>query len=87
MKTLRINLHLRSDTASKLFDALVDLPPRPRAEFLRKIAEIGLQCTLGQSTYTATAPHSELARHHGTREHSNETFGDDLASVLGDNVA
>ncbi len=48
MTMLRINLHIRSDVSPRLYAALAVMPPRPRAELLRKLAELGLQIESGQ---------------------------------------
>ncbi len=43
MKRLRINLHVREDVSPALYRALAPMAPKPRAERLRAIAEVGLQ--------------------------------------------
>jgi len=48
MKVLRINLHIRSDVSPRLYEALSRLPPRPRAELLRRLAELGLHVQRGE---------------------------------------
>jgi hypothetical protein len=48
MTVLRINLHIRADVSPQLQAALADMPPRPRAERLRRLAELGLQIESGQ---------------------------------------
>lgn len=85
MKTLRINLHIRSDVSPKLFEALASMPPRPRAERLRKLAELGLQIEGGQlqgcGAGPATAKSASTAL---VTDGSRETFGSDLVGLLGD---
>lgn len=85
MTVLRINLHIRVDVSRVLHAALADMPPRPRAERLRKLAEIGLQVESGRlpgrAIDLATAK-SPMAAH--VSNGSNEIFSSDLANLIGD---
>jgi hypothetical protein len=84
MKMLRINLRIRDDVSPRLYEALASLPPHPRAELLRKLAERGLQ--------PVELPHSESGRDGvpidpGTQDDSQlsdrAAFGDELVRVVG----
>lgn len=84
MRMLRINLHIRDDISPRLYEALVNLPPRPRAELLRKLAECGLRPVAppDSRSYTDSVPlppssedHSELS--------DRAAFGDELVRVVG----
>lgn len=85
MTVLRINLHIRFDVSQVLHAALAGMPPRPRAERLRKLAELGLQVESGQlqglTTGTATSKFASVAH---ASNGSNDTFSSDLANLLGD---
>ncbi len=92
MKTLRINLHIRSDVSPRLFEALSKLPPRPRAEFLRKIAELGLQLTEGPAPSSSDmlvpmrdprGPNLPTAGSDSTQE----GFGDDITNLIGSTLS
>lgn len=86
MKTLRINLHIRSDVSPKLYQTLVAIPPRPRAEFLRRVSEMGLQASEnsrfspGNPVAIAQTVHNEDAAGVGS---ARQNFGDDIANVVG----
>ncbi len=89
MKTLRINLHIRGDVSPKLFEALASMPPRPRAERLRKLAELGLQIESGQlhsmTVSPCRTPAPVMQASASALEDSEavaDRFGDDLASLL-----
>jgi len=78
MTTLRINLHIRDDVSPLLYQVLAALPPKPRAEFLRKIADIGLrhmQSPLPSTSASAILPSTASAD-------TADCFGDDLAQLL-----
>lgn len=88
MSILRINLHVRSDVSPHLFQALILLPPRPRAEFLRRIAERGLQIECGSALApesSQTRAPSEVPDKHPKLAPAQvpDTFGEDLASIIG----
>ncbi len=88
MSTLRINLHIRDDVSPFLYQTLVILPPRPRAELLRRIAEIGLRTehNPGSSPETSKAividkrPETSISRE---SDQASDFFGDDLFSAIG----
>lgn len=84
MRMLRINLHIRDDVSPRLYEALVDLPPRPRAELLRKLAECGLRpvalpdsrsCPDRVPIHPRSEDDSELS--------DRAAFGDELVRVVG----
>lgn len=89
MTVLRINLHIRVDVSQVLHAALVGMPPRPRAERLRKLAELGLQTENGQlhllnggscgtSASVRLTPSSAIE----PSAIATDEFGDDLANLL-----
>lgn len=84
MKMLRINLRIRDDVSPRLYEALTGLPPRPRAELLRKLAELGLQpvtpTTLRHRQNESTAATDPQAVDPSDRD----AFGDELVRVVGD---
>lgn len=89
MSILRINLHIRSDVSPKLFEALANMPPRPRAERLRKLAELGLQiesCQLHSMTVSSCGTPAPVMQVSASALEDPEVvadgFGDDLASLL-----
>lgn len=88
MKTLRINLHIRDDVAPRLYVALAVMPPRPRAELLRKLAELGLQIESGQlhslrvDSNHLKAPSAEASAVE-VADNATEGFGNDLAGLVG----
>lgn len=87
MSTLRINLHIRSDVVPRLYAALATMPPKPRAEFLRKIAELGLQIAhrpapSSENSKTMVAnpdPHAQTDR---AVDSAPDAFGADLVSAI-----
>lgn len=89
MTILRINLHIRVDVSQVLHAALVGMPPRPRAERLRKLAELGLQIESGQlhslnggsCGTSASAMRTSLPALKPSGIATDE-FGDDLANLL-----
>ena len=92
MKMLRINLHIRNDVSPKLFEALANLPPRPRAEFLRKIAELGLHLTESPAPSPIhtpvpmrgpSGPHEPMAGSDSTQV----GFGDDINNLIGSTLS
>ncbi len=87
MSILRINLHIRYDVSPKLFEALSKLPPRPRAEYLRKVAEFGLQVTTS-STHVTPAWTGDLkcASAEITADSEKDNFGNDLVGLLGNDL-
>lgn len=86
MTTLRINLHIREDISPRLFQALVNIPPRPRAELLRKIAELGLQIEDGRldslDSRRSSVPASSEQASAVASGHGAPGFGDDLAGLV-----
>lgn len=85
MKMLRINLRIRADASPRLYAALSDLPPRPRAELLRRLAEIGLH------PFSVSAPLSQHQEPNagvpvppGGSAADREVFGAELLRVVGD---
>lgn len=86
MKVLRINLHVREDISPRLFQALVNIPPRPRAELLRRIAELGLQIGDGRldslDSRRSAAPASSEQASAVVPGHGTPGFGDDLAGLV-----
>ena len=91
MSTLRINLHIRDDVSPYLYQTLIILPPRPRAEFLRRIAEIGLRTghNPGSSPETSKAIviDSRPAPHDGrVSDPTSHFLGDDLFSAIRDSL-
>lgn len=88
---LRINLLIRRDVAPHLYAVLAPMPPKPRAEFLRKIAELGLRL---QQEGRLPPPSIEVQAALGDRgsdaltqkrpHADSEAFGDQLMSVVGD---
>jgi hypothetical protein len=87
VKVLRINLHIRSDISPKLYEALSRLPPRPRAEFLRKIADCGLQVA-ASSTHVAPmrTDDSMSANQPITTNSVPDNFSNDLVGLLGNDL-
>ena len=86
MSVLRINLHIRSDVSPKLFEALSKLPPRPRAEFLRRIAELGLQFTEGRASTSSCISVPSRAPAAGS-DSAQENFGDDITNLIGSTLS
>jgi hypothetical protein len=82
MNALRINLFIRPDVSPKLHDALSKLPPRPRAELLRKIAEIDLQVTVFPPDHIAASNHSAIAAGQISTPAAEGSLGSDLMSVV-----
>lgn len=89
MRTLRINLHIRYDVSPRLHVALASMLPRPRAERLRKLAELGLQIESGQlhslTIGSSGAPTLAMQASPTAPEASGivtEEFGNDLLSLL-----
>lgn len=84
MKMLRINLRIRDDVSPRLFETLANLPPRPRAELLRKLAELGLQPVaptgpqLHRYESTAVAAMTEASD-----PQDRDAFGDELVRAVG----
>lgn len=83
MKRLRINLHIRDDVSPGLYDALEGLPPRPRAELLRKLAELGLRPVAP----TSPQPHRDAsttvaAIPEASDPGDRDAFGDELVRVV-----
>lgn len=87
MKTLRINLHIRSDVSPKLYEALAHMPPRPRAEYLRKVAEFGLQVTTS-STHVAPTRAGAVTNISKTTaaDSVKDSFSNDLVGLLGNEL-
>jgi hypothetical protein len=86
MSTLRINLHIRSDASPRLFEALAKLPPRPRAELLRKLGDLGLQISEGAiplPKYSTPSRAPSTERPAFDTDSPNENFGDDITSLVG----
>lgn len=84
MTVLRINLHIRPDVSQTLHAALAVMSPRPRAERLRKLAELGLQVESGrlqERTINSAKVKSAPTAHVSIG--GNETFSSDLANLLG----
>ncbi len=91
MSTLRINLHIRDDVSPYLYQTLIILPPRPRAEFLRRIAEIGLRTehnpASSPETSKASVIDSRPEAHNGRApDLASDCFGDDLFSAIRDSL-
>ena len=87
MSVLRINLHIRSDISPKLFEALSKLPPRPRAEYLRKIAECGLQVATSSTHVAPTrTDDSTSANQPITANSVPDNFSNDLVGLLGNDL-
>lgn len=89
MKVLRINLHIRQDVSPQLYEALATMPARPRAELLRRLAELGLRLQQrGRLPSTeAQAAAGDRAFNVLTQKDSPadlDAFGDQLVSVVGD---
>lgn len=87
MNLLRINLHIRSDVSPSLYESLAMLPPRPRAEFLRRIAEAGLQIERrGISSRDEPAPMAAnsivSAKTGQASDLCPDAFGDDLLKAI-----
>lgn len=82
MKMLRINLRIRSDVSPRLYAALIDLPPRPRAELLRRLADIGLT----PARVTTPSPTAEESSAETVVGHDSErdVFGKELLRVVAD---
>jgi hypothetical protein len=84
MKRLRINLHIRDDVSPRLYEALAGLPPRPRAELLRRLAELGL---LPVASPTLRPHPDESVTPSDTPQASDprgrDAFGDELVRVVG----
>jgi hypothetical protein len=87
MKTLRINLHIRNDVSPKLYEALAHMPPRPRAEYLRKVAEFGLQVTTA-STHVSSTRTGDLTSisKTTTTDSVKNNFSNDLVGLLGNDL-
>lgn len=86
MKTLRINLHIRSDVSPRLYQTLAALPPRPRAELLRRVSEIGLHVSESSqvSFRNLGATVQAVSNEGGTNDGSGkQNFGNDIANVVG----
>ncbi|BAU49840.1 hypothetical protein SVA_3292 [Sulfurifustis variabilis] len=83
MKRLRINLHIRDDVSPRLYEALASLPPRPRAELLRRLAELGLRPAaptvpqLDRDEATAVAAMTEASD-----PRDRDAFGDELVRIV-----
>ena len=87
MTTLRINLHIRADASPRLHAALASVSPRPRAERLRGLAELGLQMETGQlhsqraDPNPIGAPNARSSAADMT-ETTTEGFANDLCDLL-----
>ena len=85
MKRLRINLHIRDDVSPRLYAALAGVPPRPRAELLRRLAELGLRPVaptgpqLHRDESTAVAAMTEASD-----PRDRDAFGDELVRIVSD---
>lgn len=79
MNALRINLSIRPDVSPILYEALSKLPPRPRAELLRKVAEFGLTARVASSTDTHS--HNQPANPLGVQS-SRDSMGVDLMQLI-----
>lgn len=84
MKILRINLHIRSDISPQLYETLAALPPRPRAELLRRLAELGLRpiAVTTSSTWEET-PARKADTPNMASASDRELFGAELLRVVG----
>jgi hypothetical protein len=87
MKRHRINLHIREDVSPALYRALAALAPKPRAERLRVIAELGLQLELRRSEAESgernSAPIAELPALRAEDWSGEGSFRADLEWVIG----
>lgn len=82
MKMLRINLRIRRDVSPRLYAALIDLPPRPRAELLRRLADIGLTPTRVTTPSPAAEESSTVAL--VDQDSERDVFGKELLRVVAD---
>lgn len=82
MKMLRINLRIRSDVSPRLYAALIDLPPRPRAELLRRLADIGLTPTRVTTPPPAAEESGAVAL--VDQDSERDVFGKELLRVVAD---
>jgi len=77
MNTMRINLHIRDDVSPRLFAALASLRGRARAEFLRNLAERGLQPTLPHApSHVVDASRMHPTTDPGATATARESLGD-----------
>lgn len=83
MKRLRINLHIRDDVSPRLYETLAGLPPRPRAELLRKLAELGLRPAAPPGPQPQRDESTAVAAMTETSDpRDREAFGDELVRVV-----
>lgn len=83
MKRLRINLHIRADVAPRLYEALADLPPRPRAELLRRLAELGLRPAVPTGLQLhPDEPTAVAAMTEASDPRDRDAFGDELVRIV-----
>lgn len=86
MNTLRINLHIRDDISPLLYTALIDLPGKPRAEYLRRLAEIGLHYSkhgTGSPKFTINGENTDASKEIDTSNNTEDHFGYDIVDLLG----
>ena len=84
MKMLRINVRIRDDVSPRLFETLANLPPRPRAELLRKLAELALQpASLPAQQFRSDESSSAVNMPQGREATDRNEFGDELVRVVG----
>lgn len=82
MSTLRINLHIRPDVSPKLHQALSQLPARPRAELLRKVAEIGLTATVPRSSDIYVPSHPQESTRVSSSLEAEGSLGNDVVDFV-----
>lgn len=84
MKMLRINVRIRDDVSPRLFETLANLPPRPRAELLRKLAELALHpASLPAQQFRSDESSAAVNMSQGREATDRNEFGDELVRVVG----
>lgn len=82
MGLIRINLHVREDSAPELFTVLERVAPRKRGEVVRRLAMQTL-CSQPDHRLGATGNAAPGTRVSATSKQSDEGFDQDLAQLLG----
>lgn len=82
VERIRLNIDVRNDTRSLLYNAVVDMPGKPRAEFIRSLCEQALLLRANQSNIRSTSDDSAVSDT-GTFEVTDDHFADDLVGLLG----
>jgi hypothetical protein len=80
VEDIRLNIKVRDDTRPLLYNAIVGMPGKPRAEFIRSLCEQALRAN--QSIENPTSDNSKVSDTDSS-ENSDGHFADDLAGLLG----